>query len=464
MAGIGFELERLFDRKGVLKLCQAYIYAGVISVGPMLMYVFMLLGVALVSNIAGMSKPDGRVMNCMMTYSLLISLFVTSGFNMVITRYTSDRLYEKRYGEIMPSLYGSCSVMLMLEVILYGFFLRASNVPFAQGIICLWLAMVMTVVWIEMIYLMILRDYKLILIGFLTSLMAGFLLALILALLQMITIARLMGCVTISFGIMMVWYHSLLLRHFPKSKGSAFRFLRWIRRYPSLVFIGFFLCLGLYGHLCIMYFGPLHHQTMGLFYIAPMYDIPALFAFFSIIFTIISFFTSVEVRFYPKYKRYYGLFNERGSIRDIESAEDDMVNVLGHELLILAVKQLIVSIIAIVGGGFIMDLLPLGMTELGKDIFRILCVGYGLYAVANSVMLIMLYFEDYRGAFIGTGLFAMISVIITTVQMLEGDIVYYGLGFSVGAVVFLAFSTVRLFWTTNNLQYLLLRRYGYEES
>lgn len=464
MAGIGFQLERLFDRKGVLKLCQAYIYAGVISVGPMLLYVIMLLGVALVSNIAGMCKLDGKVMNCMMTYSLLISLFVTSGFNMVITRYTSDRLYEKRYDEIMPSLYGSCGIMLVLEVILYGCFLYLARVPFDQGVVCLWLALVMTVVWIEMIYLMILKDYKLILIGFLTSLMVGFLLALILALLQMITIARLMGCVTISFGVMMVWYHSLLLRHFPASKGSAFRFLRWIKRYPSLVFIGFFLCLGLYGHLCIMYFGPLHHQTMGLFYIAPMYDIPALFAFFSILITIITFFTSVEVRFYPKYMRYYGLFNERGSIRDIESAEDDMVNVLGHEILILAVKQLIVSILAIVGGGFIMDLLPLGMTELGKDIFRILCVGYGLYAVANSVMLIMLYFEDYRGAFIGTGLFSIISVVVTTIQMLKGDIVFYGLGFSIGAMIFLAFSTVRLFWTTNNLQYLLLRRYGYEES
>ena len=29
--------------------------------------------------------------------------------------------------------------------------------------------------------------------------------------------------------------------------------------------------------------------------------------------------------------------------------------------------------------------------------FRVLCVGYALYAVGNTVMLILLYFTDYSG-------------------------------------------------------------------
>ena len=458
MAGIGFQLNKLFQKKGVLNLCKAYIYSGVISIGPMILYVVMLLGITLVTLIAGMDRPDREVLNCMLTYSLLVSLFSSNCYNMVVTRYVADRLYEKRYSEIMPSLYGNCCIQLLVMVPLYGAFLLFSGVPLSYGLMCIWISSVMIIVWMEMIYLMILKDYRMIMAGFTVSVMTGFLAALIMVLLQMITVVRLMGCVVLSFGIMLVWYHELLVRYFPKDRGREFSFLKWFDKYRPLGIIGASIWIGLYGHLCIMYFGPLRHQTTGWFYTAPMYDIPALFAFFSIIITIISFVSSVEVKFFPKYQRYYSLFNDRGSILDIEAAEGEMLDVLGQELLFMGIKQVIMTIIAIVGGGFVMDLLPLGMTDLGKDIFRILCVGYGIYAMGNSVMLILLYFEDYLGAMIGTVLFAVIAAAGTTFQMLFGKFVYYGMGFSLGAAVFLIVSIIRLEWCTRHLQYMLLGR------
>ena len=458
MAGIGFQLNKLFQKKGILNLCRAYIYAGVVSVGPMILYVFMLLGMTLVSLIAGMDRPSREVMNCMMTYSLLVSLFSTSWHNMVVTRYVADRLYEERYSEIMPSLYGDCAIQLLTAEPLYALFLYHAGVPAGYAFMCLWISAVMIVVWMEMIYLMTLKDYRKIMEGFTVSVMVGFLLSLILVLFQMITVVRLMGCVILSFGIMAVWYHELLVRYFPKSEGGDFVFIRWFRRYKQLTFIGGFICLGLYAHLGIMYFGPLHKQTTGLFYTAPMYDIPALFAFFSIMITIISFVASVEVRFFPKYQRYCNAFNDRGSVRDIEYAEQEVLDVLGQELLFMGIKQIIVTLIAIVAGGFIMDMLPLGMTDLGKGIFRILCAGYGFYAIGNSAMLILLYFEDYTGALLGTAAFALISVFGTIYQILFGKLVYYGLGFSLGAAALLLISILRLYWCTMNLQYLLLGR------
>lgn len=461
MAGIGFQLNKLFHKKGILNLCRAYIYAGVISIGPMILYVIMLLGVTLVSLIAGMNRPDREVLNCMLTYSLLVSLFSSNCYNMVVTRFVADRLYEKRYSEIMPSLYGNCAVQLCIAMPLYGIFLFFSGVPASYGLMCLWISAVMIIVWMEMIYLMILKDYRLITAGFTVSVMVGFLAALIMTLLQMVTVVRLMGCVLLSFGIMLVWYHELLVRYFPRQKGRELEFLKWFDKYRSLGITGACIFIGLYGHLIINYFGPLRHQTTGWFYTAPMYDIPALFAFFSIIISIISFVTSVEVKFFPKYQHYYSLFNDRGSIMDIEAAEGEMLDVLGKELLFMGIKQIIMTILFIVVGGFIMDLLPLGMTDLGKDIFRILCVGYGMYAIGNSVMLILLYFEDYRGAMWATILFAAISTVGTTLQILYGKYVYFGMGFSVGAAVFLMVAIIRLEWCTRHLQYMLLGRQAF---
>ena len=461
MAGIGFQLNKLFQKKGIMNLCRAYIFSGIVSVGPMILYVLMLLGVTLVSLIAGMDRPSREVMNCMMTYSLLVSLFSTSWFNMVVTRYVADRLYEKRYSEIMPSLYGNCCIQLLIAIPLYAIFLAHSQVPMSYRIMCLWISAVMIVVWMEMIYLMVLKDYRLIMAGFTISIMAGFLLALILVLFQMITVVRLMGCFILSFGIMMVWYHELLVRYFPKQEGSDFTFLRWFGRYRQLALIGGFITIGLYAHLCIMYFGPLRKQTTGWFYTAPMYDIPALFAFFSMMITIISFVASVEVRFFPKYQRYYSLFNDRGSIRDIESAEGEMVDILGRELLFMGIKQVIMTLFFLVAGGFIMDMLPLGMTDLGKIIFRILCVGYGMYAIGNSTMLMLLYFEDYNGALLGTFAFALISVSVTIWQIMFGRNVYFGFGFSLGAAALLLISIFRLQWCTRHLQFMLLGRQEY---
>ena len=44
MAGIGFELKKMFSKKGVFPLIKAYGYAATVCVGPMLSwYVFFLL-------------------------------------------------------------------------------------------------------------------------------------------------------------------------------------------------------------------------------------------------------------------------------------------------------------------------------------------------------------------------------------------------------------------------------------
>jgi uncharacterized membrane protein len=87
-----------------------------------------------------------------------------------------------------------------------------------------------------------------------------------------------------------------------------------------------------------------------------------------------------------------------------------------------------------------------------------MCVGYGAYAIANSLMLIELYFEDYTGAFIGTGLFAVVSTSLNIWQILKGDVHYFGVGFFAGAICFYFSILIRLNWYTGRLPYFLLSR------
>lgn len=458
MAGIGFSLKRLFQKKGFFSLCRAYGYAGIICAGPMLLGVVLLVGMGLAARLAGLDSHERELLNCMITYGLLVSLTVTSWFNMVTTRYVSDMLYEERQEKILPSFYGSCAVMLVAGGVGYGIFLWFSGVSLLEKVLCLWFSMILVVVWTEMIYLTALKDFQAIVFAFAFSLMVGFFLALVFVILGWISVASLLLCVIVAYGIMMVWYYKLLLNYFPKSEGSSFNFLRWFDRYRSLALVGGFVNIGLFAHLVIMYFGPLQVQVEGLFYGAPNHDVPALCAFFSILVTTVNFVTSVEVRFYPTYRNYYGLFNDKGAIRDIDQAEEEMLGTLEKELVFDGHKQLIATVLFLVLGSIALEYAPLGFTDTSIGIYRFLCVGYGIYAVANSVMLILLYFEDYTGALAGTAAFAAVSVILTIVQNLFGSVEYFGLGFLAGAAVFYLIVVLRLEWYTKRLPYFLLSR------
>ena len=458
MAGIGFSLRKLFDRKGMFSLARAYGYAGLICAGPMLLGVCLLVGVSVLASKGGLSDHDKELLNCMITYSLLASLTVTSVLNMPLTRYIADLLYEEKTKRVMPSFYGSVSVMLAGGGILYGVFLLLSGVDPIYQVLCFLFFAILVVVWTQMNYLTALKEYKGLLTGFAVSLALAFLLAVVLVRLGRASVVSLFLSVIAGYGILMIWYFKLLLDFFPEEKGTTLNFLRWVDRYPSLVGTGFFVHIGLFAHLVIMYFGPLRIQVEGLFYGAPQYDVPALAAYFSLLITTVNFVTSVEVNFYPKYRNYYGLFNDKGSILDIEQAEKEMLSVVRKELTFGAYKQLIATILFVVFGSEVLQALPLGFNDTSIGIYRLLCVGYGLYAVANTLMLILLYFADNKGALMAAAAFAAVSAGATIVQILYSDISFYGIGFGIGSVAFYLVSWIRLEWYTRKLPYFLLSK------
>ena len=71
MAGIGFELKKLFSRRGLFASFRAYGYAGIICTGPMLLGIVLLLGVMFLCDRTGAPKQSRELLVCMITYTLL---------------------------------------------------------------------------------------------------------------------------------------------------------------------------------------------------------------------------------------------------------------------------------------------------------------------------------------------------------------------------------------------------------
>ena len=103
----------------------------------------------------------------------------------------------------------------------------------------------------------------------------------------------------------------------------------------------------------------------------------------------------------------------------------------------------------------VLGYLPLGFNDLMHGCLRTLCAGYGLYAVGNTVLLILLYFTDYKGALGAAAAFAVLAGGGTALS-LRFDPAFYGFGFLAGAAVLFLAALLRLDWFTRNLPYRIL--------
>lgn len=97
MAGIGFELKKLFSRRGLfasfqrLWICRDYLYRSHAAGDSSFCWVlcFCVTGQAL-------RNRAENYWSAMITYTLLASLTVTSFLSMVVTRFIADMLYEEK--------------------------------------------------------------------------------------------------------------------------------------------------------------------------------------------------------------------------------------------------------------------------------------------------------------------------------------------------------------------------------
>ena len=464
MAGIGFELKKVFAKRGLLNAVKAYGYAAIICTGPMLFGILLLLGVI---GLCVLSKTDiqtRELLMSMITYTLLASTIVTALFSQTVTRCVADMLFAEDHDSVLPTFWGSAVIMLAVGCVFYGLFLVISGVGVLRGILCYTLFGELIIVWNSMNFLSAIKDYKGIVLSFMASVVVSMVTGGILLVCGLPTIEALLLAINLGYGVMLVWDVVLLHRYFPYTKNDAFAFLKkkssfsfltWIDTFLPLALSGLFLIVGMFAHLIIMWYSDIGAQTGGLFFSAPQYDVPALLAYLTSLITTINFVISVEVKFYPKYRNHYGLYNSKGTITNIKKAEKDMLDTLKTELFYASLKQLLFSVLMIVIGGYLLDFLPLGFDEMMRGYFRTLCAAYGICAIGNMITLIQFYFTDYKGALLSTSVFLSTSVVFTVVSLLFPQ-VYYGFGFLLSSLAFAVVALVRLDYYTKRLPYYIL--------
>jgi uncharacterized membrane protein len=451
MAGIGFELKKLFVGRGAIRRVRAYAYAGIVCSGTMLLAVVLLLGIQRLAKMFGATDSDSETLIAMMVYALIGSLLLSSVWQMLLSRFVADQLFTQTPERVLPSLFGGAILLMVPGGLVYGLFLSyAHSVPVLDRFLNWALFMELIVIWLQMAYITAAKDYRRILHVFFLGVVTALALGWLLLSLNIPILTALMAALACGYGVMMIGFTRVLLMYFPTGEGSLFAFLQWLNKTPDLVLIGLFSMAGAFVHLIVMWFGPYGETVAGLFRHAPAHDAAAFFAFLVSIPTNINFVVSVEVNFYQKYKRYFSAITDGGTLSELNLAREDMVAVLQQEIFKLAQVQVFFMVAYSVLMRYFLE--SIGFTREMIGMFQMMCVGYSAYAVGNSLMLLQLYFNDRKGALFTSLVFFAVNLGVTVYTM-HGSPLYYGIGLTIAGGAMYVAGLLRLMTYVKKIDY-----------
>lgn len=456
MAGIGFELNQMYKEDGLAGKLRGAGYGGVIVAGP------MLLGMALIAILSGygehvgMSVHDRTLFQVIITYTMLVALFINGYVSLPLTRYVADQMYMGKNERIMPSFFGCTSIVLPISIPIYWIFLTVSGMSLSMKIVITAILAELICIFLVNGNLTAIRNFRGILLSYAIAIVGAVGMVLLINYFYEPSVLSLLISLGTGYGIQLALGLLLLVDFFPTGSGKYYAFLPWYGRYGKLVANGFLMNAGLFFHMFLIWGSELGNRVTGLFFTAPAYDIPALLAYMSTLVTNIYFVTSAETEFFEKYSAYYSSLNTGETYDVVNENREEMLRVMWKDIMHCAVIQLLFTVMMMSVGLPVVTILQPGFTSQMKNYFIILCTGYSIYATGNLLMMYSIYFTDYDSVLFDSIIFAVTTTMLTLITAFLGQSANYGIGFVIGSFCFLISAYVRLRLYTRNLNYEVL--------
>ncbi|UHA75198.1 exopolysaccharide Pel transporter PelG [Paenibacillus sp. 481] len=437
MAGIGFELKKLFTRRELAYRLRAYAISSIVTVGPMLACMMMIIGAQLVMKAWEGPLSERELLFGGAVYAFVCSYIIVSIYQMMTTRAVSDMLYEQRYEQILPSVYAGLIWSLTPALLIGGAFVIWAPLSFGYKLALYLFFVQLVVIWHLGVYVTALKHYGYVFGAFAVGGIVGTLNCVLWPFITgSLSAAAMLWMLNIGICCTLLGLAYAVERQFggrlPSTKGAtgtidatsatgatsaagvtrkgdlsadkrlsdearSYSLVQWMRRYPSLMGIGFMMALGLYTHQIVQWIKNEGIWVEGVFRMSPAYDLPVYYAFLTTIPTLVLFVVALETSFYPKCRQYYETVLGQGSMREIEQARRDMSQVLVYEVSLLMGIQLFFTILSI---AFAVRLLPFfGFTSTMIEAFNILALSFFAYTLFMVIVLVLLYFDDRKGVF-----------------------------------------------------------------
>ena len=96
MAGIGFELRKIYGKKTLASKVYGSLYATMATIGPTILFMLLLLLINLAMGWYQVPELDRLTFTSSFTYLFLGAILISSLHNAVLSRYISDKVFENR--------------------------------------------------------------------------------------------------------------------------------------------------------------------------------------------------------------------------------------------------------------------------------------------------------------------------------------------------------------------------------
>lgn len=451
MAGIGFELRKLYREEGLVQNVRAYVFSSIITIGPMILCLILMFGEQFLMKINDSAYLDNELFVATMVYCFVLSIIVTSGFSMIVTRYIADMIYQKKLEKVISAFYGVLTIVLPISGILAVVFLIGVHENTWYKIVAYLFFIELVIIWMQNVFLSALKDYKRIVkgfaIGIFISLAVSYLLFQFLSIKT--TIIALAG-IDVGFALIIGLTMAHFERVFPRDeKSDYFAFLDYLKKYPAIFFMGLFIYSGVYIHNLVYWiFSDEHFRIANQFWLMPFYDVPVFYAYISVVASLVMFVVIVETDFYEAFYNYYQNVVSGGNYESMNNAKKKMQKVLLQRITFLVEVQLLFTALSIALG--IIYLPKIGFTMEQLDLFILLCLAYFFFIIMFVMLHILLYFDDRKGVLTISGSFVLSNAVFTFITMkLNLD----GTGMFFASFIFLMFSIARLLYVLKNIDY-----------
>ncbi len=452
MAGIGFELKKLFNRRSLTGQAMAYGYSAVITAGPFALLTSMVLLLQLLFSEYGVADEARQLYMASVIYPFVFSQLLSCGFSIIITRYLADCLYEGEYDNVSASCYGIILVSQLVGALAAAVFYWDKPLPLHLKLATYIFFMEMIAVWLQTVYLTALKDYKSIFVSYAGGVAVSVLLAmgnLELGLFE--PVSGTMASMCVGTGFITVCFMAQIIKYFgyPRS-GMNFEFFPYFEQHYRLFGVMVFYTLSLYLANFIIWQSEWGVLVAETYLYAPKYDVITFYAFLSILPIMIMFVVSMELKFYEQYAVYFTYITQKGNFAEIDDARKDLLYTLWTEFKNIMEFQLVFTLMALAMGSYFMTLG--GISYQDVNIYRLLVLGAFFCGNLQVVYTLLLYLEDQRGALMITGSFLAANFLFGALGQWIGEITY-GFTFFLAAVLGCAVAIWRLKYFCDRINY-----------
>jgi uncharacterized membrane protein len=436
MTSIGSEIRKILERGSYWSVLRAYGYAGLVSGGPWVLSILSIMMIGILAVILGVAQGEVNAFQICVTYLMAGSLIWTGGMQLMFTRFAADQTYANNKVEVLPNLFG-----VLLITMAGGFIWAAPFIfwsfdgPFVQELLLLSNFVVLSGLWITLIFLSGMKAYRRIV----WTLIKGYSLGIVVALVASSwALNGLLLGVLIGHGYLLFSFLHHIVREYPGRSLLKFDFLHNRRNFYILLAVGTLYYLAIWVDKFIFWFVPVTSEAViGPLRASIIYDLPIFLAYLFILPGMAVFLVAMEADFAEQHERFYRAVREGDTLMHIEYRRDQMVYAARQGIYEIFKVQGLTVVLCLLWGRELLH--AVGISPLYIHLFYIDVVAVSVQVLLMAILNVLFYLDARREVLLITACFFITNLVFTFATLhLGAETFGYGFAASVTLSAFLS--------------------------